>query len=341
MIRASILGATGYSGGELLRLLTEHPGVRLQHITSTSSVGRSVSEIHPHLRDIRPALFEKLKLSVIARDSDVAFSCFPHAVGLKSTARLLKAGVKVIDLSADFRFRSPSLFKSWYHVRHPAASLLRTRAYGLPEAFRTAIQRARLVANPGCYATAALLSLRPLLRPLAIDPRSVVVDAKSGVSGAGRKLADGYLFAELNENFYPYSIASHRHQPEMETIAVEMGAPKSLALTFTPHLVPMTRGILSVLYATLKSPFSTDVVHARFRKTYQHEPFVRVLPLGDVPKTKNVSHTNVCEIGVFQDRRLRRLVVVSALDNLVKGAAGQAVQNMNLMFQRPEIEGLR
>ncbi len=339
MIRVSILGATGYSGGELIELLLKHPAVSLQHLTSESSAGQPVHAIHTSLRNRVKQSFVKADLKKLAEDSDVVFSCYPAAAGIKLNAQLLAKEVKVIDLSADFRLPTAALYKTWYKEKHSAPGLLSKAVYGLPELFREDIRRATLIANPGCYATAAILSAAPLLKPLAVDPSSLIVDAKSGTSGAGKKVSSDYLFCEVNENFRAYNVARHRHQPEIETI-LHRASRVSVTLTFTPHLVPMQRGILSVLYATLKKSTSTQELLAMFQRFYEREPFVRILPDGELPQTKNVAHTNYCDIGIAQDSRTRRAIVVAAIDNLGKGAAGQAIQNMNLCFQRAETEGL-
>lgn len=339
MIRVSILGATGYSGGELIRLLLNHPNVTLRHLTSESSSGQPVVSIHPDLRGRLPHVFEKLSVKKIIADSDVVFSCYPAAVGIKPNAQIVKAKRKVVDLSADFRLPTAKLYKTWYRKVHSAPTLLASAVYGLPELFRDKIRTASLIANPGCYATAALLSTAPLLKPLVIDPAGIIVDAKSGVSGAGKKVTLQYLYCEVEGNLLAYSAADHRHQPEMETMLKRFSGV-SARITFTPHLIPMPRGIYSVTYSMLKKSISLPSLHAHFQTFYKAEPFVRILPLGELPQTKNVVHTNYCDIGISLDSRMRRVLVFAAIDNLVKGAAGQAVQNMNLLFNRPETEGL-
>lgn len=339
MIRASILGATGYSGGELIRLLLNHPAVTIQHLTSESSAGKPVHAVHPEFRGRIKQSFVKLDVKRVAQDSDVVFSCYPAAAGITPNAQLVKSGVKVIDLSADFRLPTGALYKTWYKETHSAPQLLKSAVYGLPELFRDAIRNASLVANPGCYATAALLSAAPLVKPLLVDPKSFIVDAKSGVSGAGKKISSDYMYCEVDENLKAYNVAGHRHQPEIETILHRLSRV-SVTLTFTPHLIPMQRGILSVLYATLKKPMKTGDLRSLFARFYEREPFVRLLPDGELPQTKNVVHSNYCDIGITQDARTNRVIVLAALDNLVKGAAGQAVQNMNLCFKRPETEAL-
>ncbi len=333
------MGATGYSGGELLRLLLNRPGFRLVHVTSESSPGKKVASAHAFLRGRTDLIFEKLDVSKLAKDSDVVFSCYPAAVGIRPNIALVKAGVKVIDLSGDFRLPDAGLYKTWYKENPAPAAFLKQAVYGLPELFREAIRGATLVSNPGCYATAAALAAAPLMKPLRIDPADLIVDAKSGVSGAGKKVSPMYMYSEVDENLQAYSVAQHRHQPEIE-VTLQRFAKVSSRIIFTPHLIPMNRGILSVLYAKLKKPMSTAALTALYADFYRNEPFVRVLPEGELPQTKNVTHTNCCDIGITQDVRTRRVIILSAIDNLVKGAAGQAIQNMNLLFDRPETEGL-
>lgn len=339
MIRVSILGATGYSGGELIRYLLKHPAVKIQHLTSESSPGLPVSSVHPSLRGDLTQTFEKLNVDRIAENTDLVFSCYPAGVGIKPNAAFIKRGIKVVDLSADFRLPTAALYKTWYKETHAAPVLLKSAVYGLPELFRTEIKKASLIANPGCYATAAVLSAAPLLKEKLVDQDSFIIDAKSGVSGAGKKISAQYMYNEVDENFQAYAVASHRHQPEIEQI-LKKHTRQNPRVTFSPHLVPMSRGILSVLYATLKKPMSAKDVHAVFTRAYAREPFVRLLPLGELPQTKNVTHTNCCDIGIAEDPRTNRVIVLAALDNLVKGAAGQAVQNMNILFNRSEREGL-
>jgi len=340
LIRVSILGATGYSGAELLKILFKHKDVQIQHLTSESSAGKAVESVHPQLRGLVSKRLEKLNVKRIAQDSDLVFSCYPAGAGIKSNDFFFRAGLKVIDLSADFRFVSADTYLAWYKVEHSAPGLLKKAVYGLPELFRAQIKEASIIANPGCYATAGILSAAPLLKKSLIDPETLIIDAKSGVSGAGKKLEPRLMFSEANENFTAYAVASHRHQPEMENILNKFSriTPQ---LTFSPHLVPMTRGLLSVLYATLKKSVSLGEIRSVFVEAYLGEPFVRVLPLGELPQTKNVAHSNYCDIGIAEDRRMNRVIVLAAIDNLGKGAAGQAVQNMNLCCGLPETEGLR
>jgi N-acetyl-gamma-glutamyl-phosphate reductase len=340
LIRVSILGATGYSGAELLKILLKHKDVQIQHLTSESSADMPIEKVHPGLRGLLSKRLEKVDAKRIAQDSDLVFSCFPAGAGIKNNAHFIQAGLKVIDLSADFRLSSAQLYVTWYKLEHSAPGLLKQAVYGLPELFRAQIKTAQLIANPGCYATAGILSAAPLLKKALIDPTGLILDAKSGTSGAGKKLESRLMFSEVNDNLNAYAVASHRHQPEMEIILKKVSG-KTPTLTFTPHLVPMTRGILSVLYGTLKRPMSLGDIRAVFVEAYLGEPFVRVLPLGELPETKNVTHSNYCDIGIAEDRRMNRVIVLAAIDNLVKGAAGQAVQNMNICFGLPETEGLR
>lgn len=339
MIRVSILGATGYSGGELIHILLNHPAVKLQHLTSESSPGKPVHSVHPDLRGRLSQPFEKADVKKIASDSDVVFLCYPAGVGMKPTVEFLKAGVKVIDLSADFRLPTAQMYKTTYKETHGAPHLLQKAVYGLPELFRSKIPSADLIANPGCYATASLLAAAPLVRKRLIDPKSLIIDAKSGVSGAGKKVASQYMYCEVDENLKAYNVAVHRHQPEIEAM-LKRATGTSVTLTFSPHLIPMHRGILAVLYATLRKSMNIRELRALYEETYAQEPFVRILPEGELPETKNVAHSNYCDIGITQDPRTKRVIVLSAIDNLVKGASGQAVQNMNLIFKRPETESL-
>lgn len=333
------MGATGYSGGELLKLLLNRSGINIAHVTSESSAGRPVHAIHPNLRNFTDLSFEKRNVKDLIRDSDLVFSCYPASVGIKPNIEFVKAGIKVIDLSGDFRLPNAGLYKTWYKEDPAPSSYLKKAVYGMPELFRKAISSATLIANPGCYATSAALAAAPLMKPLCVDPKSLIIDAKSGVSGAGKKVSSMYMYSEVDENLQAYSVTRHRHQPEIE-VTLERFAGVKTQIVFTPHLIPMNRGILSVLYATLKKPMSTAALRTHYADFYRNEPFVRVLPEGELPQTKNVSYTNNCDIGIAQDTRTRRVLVFSAIDNLVKGAAGQAIQNMNLMFHRPETEGL-
>jgi len=348
----AIIGASGYGGGELLRLLAMHPHARLVAATSNTYAGHKASEVFP-------GLSHRLDLEFIPEDGVNALAAVPivflardNGYAMHAAPKLLERGCRIIDLSADFRFRDPQIYPQWYRLEHTAPHLLPEAVYGIPEIHRSAIRSARLVGNPGCYATASILALAPLLARRApdaphgfvpdpvIDPATVIIDAKSGVSGAGRaKPALEYRFAEANEAVSAYKIAgTHRHTPEIEAQLSHL-VGRAMTVSFTPHLIPMTRGILATCYANLTAPISEQDLRERIRAFYAGEPFVVVMD--GLPSTKHALGSNLCLIGVGVDRRTQRVTVVSALDNLVKGMAGQAVQNMNLMCGFEEDAGLR
>lgn len=339
MIRVSIVGATGYTGGELLKILLNHPKAEVKHVTSESSPGARIDEIHTDLRKRYDLVLEKFSAKKIAADSDVAFFALPHGVGSKTISEFVGHGKKIIDLSADFRIQDVKTYEQWYKVKHAAPALLKKAVYGLPELYREKIPQANIVANPGCYATTTILALTPLLKHNLVETDSLIVDAKSGVTGAGKKLAAMYHFPEATENFQAYNVANHRHMPEVEQILSAV-AKKNVRMTFVPHLVPMNRGILAVAYANLRKKMTTAQVRQCFQEDYGNETFIRLLPEGQWPQTKSVAHSNFCDINVKVDERTNRVIVLAALDNLVKGASGQAVQNMNLLFGLNETEGL-
>ncbi len=338
MIRAGILNVTGYAGAELARLLRLHPQVRLTSVTGRSSVGKPLAEVFPHLACYDLPIREELD------GVDVVFSALPHAASAEALLPLARAGLPVIDLSADFRLRDPQEYAEWYGVSHPAPELLEEAVYGLTELNRESVRGARLVANPGCYPTGALLALAPALREGLVEA-DIVVDAKSGVSGAGRTVGLTYHYSEANESVAAYGLKGHRHLPEMAQelarLTKDGARPR---LTFVPHLIPMTRGILTTCYAPLRPGALPAGEAARqallelYREAYRGEPFVRVV--GEPPTTKQTWGSNLCLVYPTVDLRAERLVVVSAIDNLVKGAAGQAIQNMNVMLGLPEETGL-
>lgn len=342
MIRAAIIGATGYTGQELLRYLLRHPGAALTHCTSESSAGKSIFEVHPTLSTLKreDRILQKANVERIARDTDVAFLCLPHAQSARMGKQLLARGLKVIDLSADYRLKSAAEYKRWYGIAHPNPELLKKAVYGLPELHRNEIADADLIANPGCYATTSILSALPLVAAGWADPSSIVIDAKSGVSGAGRKAENRTLFCEDNENFLAYAVANHRHAPEIEQELNLRAKGGKVSLTFVPHLLPINRGILATVYAKLKRNVSNQALWDAYHEFYREEPFVQVLPLGQFPEVRAVQFTNFCQIGVRVDERNRRAVIVGTLDNLGKGASSQAVQNMNLRFGLDERSGL-
>lgn len=339
-VKVTIVGATGYTGGELLRLLLSHPGVEVIALFRLSSEeALPVSRFHPHLRGLTDLECRPYEEGEAAK-GDAVFLAVPNGIAMELVPPLLRKGVRIIDLSADFRLRDPEIYREWYRKSHSAPSLLPEAVYGLPELWRSQIRGARVLANPGCYPVSVLLSAAPLVRRGLVDLESLIVDSKSGVSGAGRsRLEVGYLFSELNDDFRAYSVAGHRHIPEMEQqLTLLAGHP--VALTFTPHLVPMTRGLFTTLYARLKEPLSLTALFDLYGNDYAKEPFIRLLPPGEVPRTKAVIGSNFCDLGLFVDERSRRVIVLSALDNLIKGAAGNAVQSFNLMFGMDERMGL-
>ncbi|HXF83626.1 MAG TPA: N-acetyl-gamma-glutamyl-phosphate reductase [bacterium] len=336
--RVSIIGASGYGGGELARLLAGHPEVELVHLTAETRAGEAMADLYPNLRGFTAAVTEPADAAAIARDSDVVFLALPNGRAMTLAPHLVPRA-RVIDLGADFRFRDARVYEQWYATPHAAPELLADAVYGLTEFRRAAIRRARLVGNPGCYPTAALLAALPLLQAGVVEPAPLVIDAKSGVSGAGRSATLGTHFAEVNENVKPYNVVAHRHTPEIEQeLAALAEAPAAVA--FIPHLIPMTRGILATVYLRARGTLSTEQGTAILREAYAGEPFVRVLA-DALPQTKATSGSNFCDVAVRVDARTGTVIAMAALDNLVKGASGQAVQNMNVMLGFPEELGLR
>jgi N-acetyl-gamma-glutamyl-phosphate reductase len=339
MIKVGIVGGTGYTGVELLRLLAVHPQAEVRTITSRKEAGTQVAEMFPSLRGL-PRLTE-LKYSDAAqaylKGCDVVFFATPHGVAMAQARELTGAGVKIIDLAADFRLRDAAEFERWYKMPHACPELLAESAYGLPEMHRDAIRQARIVGNPGCYPTAIQLGFLPLVEAGIVDPAHLIADAKSGVSGAGRKAELGLTFSEAADNFKAYNVGGHRHHPEI--VQGLNGVSKSpLTVVFTPHLTPMIRGIHATLYARLTK---ADVdLQGLYEARYAGEPFVDVMPPGSHPDTRSVRASNVCRIAVHRPQGGDMAVVLAVIDNLVKGAAGQAVQNMNLMSGLPETTGL-
>lgn len=336
-LRAGIVGGTGYTGAELLRLLAAHPDVDVACITSRAESGKRVEALFPNLRGHVDLEFTSPDDSALEA-CDVVFFATPHGVAMEGAARLLDAGVKVLDLSADFRLRDPAVWERWYGHRHTCPELLTSAVYGLPEANRSAIRSASLVAVPGCYPTAVQLGLIPLLESGTVDPGSLVASAASGVSGAGRQASADNLLAECGDSFKAYAVGGHRHLPEIEQ-GLQQFSEESVTLTFVPHLAPMIRGIHATLVATLRDP-SVDLQDL-FVRRYRGEAAVDVMPAGSHPQTRSVRGANLCRISVHQPQARDRVVVLSVIDNLVKGAAGQAVQDMNLMFGIDESTGLR
>ncbi len=338
-VKIAIVGSSGYTGGELYRLLLHHRFATITAVTSEKSAGLPLTTIFPHLAGLTDLLCEPLDAEAIARKADFIFLALPHVTAQDAAFQFRRLGKKVVDLSADYRLTDPALYEKWYEHCHQYPELLKHAVYGLPELHRDEISKASLIANPGCYPTGAILGLAPLVKSGAIDLRTIIIDSKSGVSGAGRSPSLAHHYPEVNEGLMAYKIGTHRHTPEIEQ-EVSALAGKQVTVSFTPHLIPMNRGILTTVYASLNAPADTGKVHALYREFYGSEPFVRVLALGQFPNVRNVRGANFCDIGVYVDPRTDRVVVVTAIDNLVKGAAGQAIQNMNLMMGYDEREGL-
>lgn len=336
MIKAGIIGATGYAGVELLRLLAGHPHVKIEQITSRAEQGKAVSSLFPNLRGIIDLTFTSPEVAKLS-ECDVVFFATPNGTAMKMVPELLDADIRVIDLAADFRLKDPAEWQKWYAMEHHCPELLKDAVYGLPEINREAIKKARLVANPGCYPTAVQLGFLPLIENKLTDLRHLVADAKSGVSGAGRTANVDTLMAEMGESFKAYAVSGHRHLPEIRQ-GLQAIAQSPISLTFVPHLLPIIRGIHATLYATVVDT-SVDLQQL-YETRFQDELFVDVLPEGHHPETRTVRGSNICRISVVRPQGDETVVVLSVIDNLVKGASGQAVQNMNLMFSLPENSGL-
>jgi N-acetyl-gamma-glutamyl-phosphate reductase len=335
MVKVGVVGGTGYTGVELLRLLAQHPGAELTAITSRGEAGLPVADTFPSLRGrVSLAFSDPAKADLEA--CDVVFFATPNGIAMKESQRLLDAGVRVIDLAADFRIKDVAEWSKWYGMEHAAPNLVAEAVYGLPEMNRESIRGARLVANPGCYPTAVQLGFMPLVEAGVVDTAGLIADAKSGVSGAGRKAEVHTLFPEASDNFKAYAVPGHRHLPEIRQ-GIGLMAGKSVGLTFVPHLTPIIRGIHATLYARITKEADFQ---ALFEARYKDEPFVDVLPAKSHPETRSVRAANVCRIAVHRPQGGDTLVVLSVIDNLVKGAAGQAVQNMNIMFGLDESAGL-
>jgi N-acetyl-gamma-glutamyl-phosphate reductase len=335
VIKVGIVGGTGYTGVELLRLLALHPQVELRAITSRADAGTPVNQMFPSLRGFLDISFTHPD-SAHLEQCDVVFFATPNGIAMQQVRALLDAGVRVIDLAADFRIRDVKVWEKWYGMSHACPDLIAQAVYGLPEINRDKIRQAQLVANPGCYPTAVQLGFFPLLEAGLVDAGSLIADAKSGVSGAGRKAEVGSLFSEASDNFKAYGVSGHRHLPEIRQGLASV-AKHEVGLTFVPHLTPLIRGIHATLYARLNS--DTDL-QTLFEKRYENEPFVDVMPAGSLPETRSVRGSNRCRIAVHRPQDGDTVVVLSVIDNLVKGAAGQAVQNMNIMFGLPEATAL-
>jgi N-acetyl-gamma-glutamyl-phosphate reductase len=335
MIRVGILGASGYSALELMKLLLRHPEVQITALTTRQTEVRSVGEVHPSLAGRLDLGLENLSSAQVSELTDCVFCCLPHGASAAAVAELLPRGKKVIDLSADYRLNNADEYEKWYAVKHPDPARLPETVYGLPEIYRERIQRASLIANPGCYPTSAILALAPLLRAGAILPQGIIIDSKSGVSGGGREPKPAFHYPECNESVSAYGVGTHRHMPEIDQILTDV-ADADVKVVFTPHLIPMDRGILSTCYATPTGEFDESSLLGILEEFYADEPFVRISK--SLPATKHVSNTNFCDITVRSVRG--RIIAISAIDNLIKGASGAAVQNFNLMHGFDETTAL-
>lgn len=339
MIRAGIIGATGYAGAELARLLLNHPQVEIAWYGSKSFTEKRYADVYRNFFQLTEDVCRDDNLEELAKETDVIFTATPQGFCASGMTEEILSRTKVIDLSADFRIKEAKVYEQWYGIKHPCPQLLEEAVYGLCEINREKIRHARLLANPGCYPTCSILSVYPLIREGIIDPGTLIIDAKSGTSGAGRGAKTDSLYCEVNENIKAYGVATHRHTPEIEEQLTYAGG-KPVVLNFTPHLVPMNRGILITAYASLKKEASYEEIKNIYDSYYAHEKFVRVLDKDVCPQTKWVEGSNFVDVNFKIDPRTGRVIMMGAMDNLVKGAAGQAVQNMNLMFGLPETEGL-
>jgi N-acetyl-gamma-glutamyl-phosphate reductase len=336
--KIGIIGATGYTGVELLRLLLHHPEVEVTALTSQKYAGVQIGQVFPSLTKHLQVKCEELSVEEISKKTDFVFTALPHKTAMETVPLFYRMGKRVVDLSADFRLKDPEVYERWYQ-KHTAPDLLSESVYGLPELHRDKIRSAKIVGNPGCYPTGALIGLIPLIKKGLVTSEGIVVDSKSGVSGAGRDVVLESLFCEVNEGVKAYKIFAHRHTPEIEQ-ELSLLSQKKIAVAFVPHLIPMDRGILTTLYVQLTKKMKTEELLNAFQECYEGEPFVRIYPKGKLPNTKDVRGSNFCDIGAVVSEADGRAVVVTAIDNLVKGASGEAIQNMNIMLGYPETMGL-
>lgn len=338
MINVGIVGATGYVGQQLLGFLLQDPGCNITFLSSHSYAGTYLSEIYGQYKGfIHKKCIRTQDVENFLSKTDLVFIALPHGKSFEITKKALDRGVKVIDMGADFRLENPDIYKEWYKLEHESMQLLSEAVYGLPELYREEIKGAHLIANPGCYPTASILGLHPLLKEKLIHPSSIIIDAKSGVSGAGRTTHTASLFCESNESIKAYGVEGHRHRPEIEQEVSKIYGDL-IQVSFTPHLVPMNRGILTTCYGNLVKDISEEAIKGIYEKYYKEEYFIRFIE--EIPQTRWVKGSNFCDISLRIDKRLGRITVISAIDNMIKGASGQAIQNMNLIFGRKETEGL-
>ncbi len=338
MIKVSIIGATGYTGQELVRILSQHPGVELVGLGTQSYANKKYSDVYPHFRRFVDLTCSEADDPALIAKADVVFLALPHGLSVPYVEKVIAQGKKAVDLGADFRLKDPQVYTEWYKKKGPTEKLLEQAVYGIPEIKRVAIQKTKLIANPGCYPTTVILALYPLLKEKLLDPRCLIIDSKSGVSGGGRGLRVGSLYSEVNEDLKAYGLPHHRHIPEIEQ-ELSAIAGTEIKISFTPHLVPLTRGMMSTIYS-LPLTTKTGKLEEVYRAYYEHEAFIRIYPKGEYPHTKWVQGTNFCDIGFSLDERTGRLVIISVIDNITKGASGQAIQNMNLMCGLEETMGL-
>jgi N-acetyl-gamma-glutamyl-phosphate reductase len=339
MLKTAIFGASGYTGQELIRILSGHQDVELTAVTSRRFAGQLVTEVFPSLGGLTSLKYQNTAGSDIAEICDIVFLALPHGVSMEIAPVFLKAGKRVIDLSADYRLRDAGTYEKWY-APHSSAGFLKDAVYGIPELYRREIRETSLVANPGCYPTSVILGLAPALKNRLIDVNTIIADSASGVSGAGREPQIGSLFCEVDGGFKAYKVGKHRHTPEIEQELNSLAGEK-FAISFTPHLLPVKRGILSTIYANLKKDVALPELHSIYSSFYAGEKFVRICPPGSFPNISSVCGSNFCDIGLAVDLRTKRAIIISAIDNLIKGAAGQAVQNMNILCNWKEDTGLQ
>jgi len=340
MLNVGICGASGYTGIELLRILSTHPLVKVTVVTSEKSAGKLLKEVFPHFTGILDLKFKSIEDPCIIKDADFIFLALPHGTSQEKVSFFYNKGKYIVDLSADFRLKDVNIYKKWYGIQHKFIEILKDAVYGLPETNREKISKARLIANPGCYPTSIIIALYPAIKEDLINLDNIIIDSKSGTSGAGRVSNLKFSFSELNESFMAYALSGHRHIPEIEEQLSEIAA-RQLKVCFIPHLLPVNRGILTTIYCKLKKKVYTKEVLDIYKQTYEKESFVRVYEEGAFPNIKNVRGTNFCDLGIMVNERTNTLLIISAIDNLIKGASGQAVQNMNIMMGFEETTGLK
>ncbi|MFC1594701.1 N-acetyl-gamma-glutamyl-phosphate reductase [Candidatus Omnitrophota bacterium] len=339
MIQVGIIGATGYTGEKLIDILLHHPGVRITYLSAKVEKADDITNIFPKFSGKLNLVCDNLDCSKAVASCDLLFLAVPHTVAMELTPELLRAGKTVIDLSADYRLEDAVKYKAWYNVAHKDKDNIKNAVYGLPELYREDIKKTKLIANPGCYPTAAILALGPIALSDVVDKGSIIIDAKSGVTGAGRKASLAFFFSEINENMKAYKINEHQHMPEINQILSKL-VNKKIDVSFIPHLIPINRGILETIYIRVKGKTDEENIHQLYKRFYKTEPFVRIKKLGALPELKDVIDTNFCDIGISYSQEKKLLVIVAAIDNLMKGASGQAVQNMNIVSGFKETEGL-